>query len=300
MQCYQLINESNKFHINKPPDVDRVYYSELHEWFTRDAFRSFSLKCVLEDQIAYKVGKHEYIVHSDQFLLAIRQPHAQAYFKSSQLVKSICVDISDSTVSQVFTLLTERTATPDFDNYLAGYFKYPEFDEHISFVQNSPAGTLLEQLIRQIRNNKFGVSISSEWMYGLVEGIVHQEFPRFVSLRKLNRVRMATRKEIYRRLTIGKEYLDAYFMTIERIKEAAQASLMSEYHFIRCFQQVYLCSPYQYVLNKKLEYAFSLLQAGELKVGVIAQTIGFGDVSAFSKAFRRKYGYPPSRVSLSR
>ena len=50
----ERITESNKNSLNKPSDTDKIYYSELKEWYTTNAFRSFSLKYVLEECIYYK------------------------------------------------------------------------------------------------------------------------------------------------------------------------------------------------------------------------------------------------------
>ena len=68
--------------LNKTSDADIVYYSELNEWFTRNAFRSFSLKYVIDRCIWYKVGNKEHAVPGGNFLLACKQPGVNAYFDS--------------------------------------------------------------------------------------------------------------------------------------------------------------------------------------------------------------------------
>src|SRR5882672_8515365 len=117
---FNTITEANKLTLNKPVDTDMVYYSELNEWFTHNAFRNFSLKYVVDRCIYYKVGNKEYSVNSGNFLLACKQPAVNAYFDSKQMVKSICIDISPATVAEAFTILTAQDNN-DFDNYMAGY-----------------------------------------------------------------------------------------------------------------------------------------------------------------------------------
>jgi len=69
MSYVHFINESNKLSLNKPANADRVYYSELLEWFTNNAFRSFSIKFVVQGTIYYRCQYKEHKVQQDQFLL---------------------------------------------------------------------------------------------------------------------------------------------------------------------------------------------------------------------------------------
>ena len=84
---FHTITEENKLTLNKPSDSDVVYYSELNEWFTRNAFRSFSLKYVIDRCIYYKVGNKEHAVNAGNFLLACKQPDVNAYFDSKACCK---------------------------------------------------------------------------------------------------------------------------------------------------------------------------------------------------------------------
>src|SRR5262245_9259152 len=130
------ISEDNKLSLNKPPDCDVVYYSELNEWFTTNAFRNFSLKYVVDRCIHYKVGRHEYSVNGGSFLLACKQPYVKAFFDSLNTVKSICIDIRPDTMAQALTVISAEKDY-DFDNYLANYFRQPHFFETVSPLTSS-------------------------------------------------------------------------------------------------------------------------------------------------------------------
>src|SRR5215510_11728261 len=142
---FHTITESNKLTLNKPSDSDVVYYSELNDWFTQNAFRSFSLKYVVDRCIYYKVGNKEHAVNQGSFLLACKQPDVSAYFDSKNIVKSICIDVCPATVAEAFTVLTARD-DHDFDNYLAGYFRTPEFFEAVCPVSTAQFGNKLNEL----------------------------------------------------------------------------------------------------------------------------------------------------------
>src|SRR6202008_5035599 len=161
------ITEKNKLTLNKPVDSDVVYYSELNEWFTANAFRSFSLKYVVDKCIYYKVGNKEHEVRGGNFLLACRQTYVKAYFESKEFVKSICIDVCSATVAEAFTIMSAKEDL-DFDNYLAKYFCYPEFFESVCPVGSSQFKKKLDSLVNMIHAHETE-QINKEWFLDLTE-----------------------------------------------------------------------------------------------------------------------------------
>jgi AraC-like DNA-binding protein len=294
---FQAINENNKLSLNKPADSDVVYYSELNTWFTTNAFRSFSLKYVIDRCIHYKVGAKQYSVDGGNFLLACKQPHVNAYFESPQTVRSICIDICPSTVAEAYTVLTAQ-GNPDFDNYLTGYFKTPDFFEVVCPVQGAPFGQKLNELANWVVNGRATDAIDKEWFLDLVEKIIYHEYGNYLALNGLHSARLETRKEILRRLNTGRQYINDLFLQIGEIKEVAAACNMSEFHFFRSFKQAFGITPYQYILQKRLDLSKELIQEGEMSVTTIATHCNFPDVFTFSKAFKRQFGVAPTKMKF--
>lgn len=290
---FQTITEQNKLTLNKPLDSDVVYYSELNEWYTRNAFRSFSLKYVIDRCIWYKVGNKEHAVNKDNFLLACKQPDVTAYFDSRTAVKSICIDICPATVAEAFTVLTAQD-NHQFDNYLAGYFKTPEFFEAVCPINGSQFNNKLNDLVAFILKGEAQDHIDKEWFLDLVEKIIFHEYGNYLALNGIQSVRLETRKEIFRRLKTARQYMDDEFLNIEEINQVAKICHMSEFHFFRSFRQAFKCTPWQYILNKRMELAKQLLQAGHLSITQVAIDCNFPDVYTFSKAFKKHFNITPS------
>lgn len=78
------------------------------------------------------------------------------------------------------------------------------------------------------------------------------------------------------------------------ISELAQLTNLSLATFNRKFKEIFGNSPANYIKNKKLEKAKSLLVKSHLNVTEICYDVGFNDLSSFSKAFTRKYQCSPS------
>ena len=290
---FHTITEENKLTLNKASDLDVVYYSELNNWFTRNAIRSFSLKYVVDRCIYYKVGNKEHAVSAGNFLLACKQPNVNAYFESKQVVKSVCIDICPATVAEAFTVLSAQQ-DHNFDNYLAGYFKTPEFFETVCPAGAAPFGRKLEDLAAAIADGHAIQHVNKEWFLDLVEKIIFHEYGNYLALNGIRSVKSETRKEILRRLKMAKKYMDDEFLGIDEISQVASICNMSEFHFFRSFRQAFAITPYQYLLHKRLELAKDLLQKGELSVTQIAGYCNFPDVFTFSKAFKRQFNNTPS------
>ena len=91
-------------------------------------------------------------------------------------------------------------------------------------------------------------------------------------------------------------YIDANFydpeMDVERICAFA---FVSESSLQRSFLRYVGMSPKQYLIQLRMSRALELLTGNELSVKEISFACGFKDEKYFSRAFRKKYGYSPSR-----
>lgn len=286
---FERITEKNKNSLNKPSATDKIYYSELQEWYTTNAFRSFSLKYVIEECIYYKKDQKEYAVKANTYMTTCKYDQVQAY--NYKPIKSICIDICPKTMAETFTILTARNE--DLDAYLHNYFTYPEFLESIHPVHETSVGDKLLQLNDRIQS---GASIhpNKEWFLDLSERIIYQEYGNYLALKELKLAKPSTRREVLQRLQQAKEYIDINFLQIKEIREVASHCRMSEYYFFRRFKEVYKRTPYQYITEKKMHFAKHLLKQSKHSVSEIAFYCNFPDVFSFSKAFKKFYGIPPS------
>ncbi len=291
MHYFEKITESNKLKLNKPLDTDMVYYSELNEWYTTNAFRSLSIKYVIDQRIYYRKGKEEYAVSNDHYMLAGKHSDVKAFFESVKPVKSICIDICPSSFAEAFTVLTSRG--DDLDDFLSGYFKNPEFFENVNFIDRSPLSKKLQVLSDQIRYHG-APDINREWFLDLVEQIIYKEYGNFLHLKNLQSAKLSTRKEIMKRLELAKNFMDDEFLAIEDIRSVAISCSMSEYHFFRCFRQAYGQTPLQYLMALKMAYAKNLLLQSSQSLAQVAYQCNYPDAFTFSKAFKRFYGLAPA------
>lgn len=80
------------------------------------------------------------------------------------------------------------------------------------------------------------------------------------------------------------------------IKELADLLFMSEKYFITYFKKTIGVTPYSYILSIKMKKAYEYIEVQGYTVKQTAALLGYTDQYTFSKAFKRFYGFSPSRV----
>ncbi|MEO1216799.1 MAG: AraC family transcriptional regulator [Bacteroidota bacterium] len=78
------------------------------------------------------------------------------------------------------------------------------------------------------------------------------------------------------------------------LEDYAMLLNMSLSTFKRKFKELYNTSPGQYILTKRLERAAQLLGSSNQRISDICYDCGFSDLSNFSKAFSKRYGFSPT------
>lgn len=113
--------------------------------------------------------------------------------------------------------------------------------------------------------------------------------------KKLPVVRISTRAELYRRLCIARDYLDAHTSQTIHLEEVARQASLSIHHFKRSFTLAFGISPHQYHVNKRLEKARHLLADKKYSSAEICQLAGFQNTSSFIRLFKQRFGYTPGK-----
>jgi len=99
-----------------------------------------------------------------------------------------------------------------------------------------------------------------------------------------------------RKIKKAKELLFESFSNPPTITELAKAIGLNEFQLKVGFKEIYGNSPYQYLLDHKLEIARQLLTQDKLQVGEVADRIGYANTSHFIAAFKRKFGLTPKKM----
>lgn len=115
----------------------------------------------------------------------------------------------------------------------------------------------------------------------------------FRRMRRIKSKKISTKKELYRRVLTGRDYIAQNLQKQVHMEEAARAASLSPFHFHRTFTDVFGLSPARFARQLKIERARRLLNGGQYKIKEVAAQLGYADGFSFSKAFKRETGMAP-------
>lgn len=90
-------------------------------------------------------------------------------------------------------------------------------------------------------------------------------------------------------------HVEDHFADLISLEDLAEQAAMSKCHFLRTFRSLIGRSPYQYLINLRLQRSAHLLVNSVDSVVDVATNCGFGDLSTLGSQFRRQFGESPSR-----
>lgn len=79
-----------------------------------------------------------------------------------------------------------------------------------------------------------------------------------------------------------------------KLSDIAHYTGLNEFKLKQGFRQLYDTTPFEYLLDCRMQEARSLLQNGTMSLGQIALAVGYTNVSGFTVAFKKKMGYAPA------
>lgn len=291
---YLFISDTHRPKIAIPRNVNVVNYSLFTHLHCNIPFNRFSIKYVAKGSEVYTVNGNKYNIGSGEYLLANRFAEGAIEIESTTPVSGICIDILPEIISDVVaSYRAPDAAVPDHE--LDVFFNSDRFPENRYRSGSTAVGRMLDALDVELRDNPVRrYTFTHEFYYSLAEKLVEDHIPVYKQLQNLSEHKLTTSKELLRKVYQGKHLIDEFYKTGLEMADVARNCCMSEYHYYRVFKKVMGISPYQYLIRKRLEYAHEKLRDKGVSVSQIADEVGFSDLAAFSKAFKKQFGLAPS------
>jgi AraC family transcriptional regulator len=249
-----------------------------------------SIKTFFGGSARYQSGRGFHSVDESSYLVL---NHGQSYainIDSPRPVESFCIFFPPGFLSQILqslSLCARRLLDHPADdtpqhlclfekNYAHDQILSPALFRLRSRYQTLEGGGLLEQF------------------HDLAERLlsVHNRVLR--ETERLNSVRPATRHELYRRVSLARDYLHAMFAEPITLAHLARIACLSQNHLLRTFRQIYGETPHQFLVRRRLTEARRLLAHTQTPVTQVCMAVGFESLGSFSTLFRRRSGLSPA------
>jgi AraC-like DNA-binding protein len=115
-------------------------------------------------------------------------------------------------------------------------------------------------------------------------------------LERLSSLKRSTRIETLQRIERARTFIHDRRDAPLTLDAIASEAALSRFHLSRSFAEVHGLPPLAYHRRLRLEGAARLLRDGAASPTELSERLGYGSLSAFTRAFRQAYGVPPSRA----
>lgn len=157
---------------------------------------------------------------------------------------------------------------------------------------------------------RIGMSMLSEMESGGLGGELYAESLANVLalhvLRSHSSLGRASRRKVggevgFSKRSLGRatDYVNDNLSQKLSLEEIAGAARMSPYHFARSFKAATGLSPHQYVIQRRVERAKTLLADSDLTIAEVAAVVGFASQSHLASHLRRLLGVSPKAFRRS-
>lgn len=250
---------------------------------------SLSFKYAILGESRYKLKDRYLLTESNNYIMLNQHQPYEIFVESKLITETFCVFFGQPLAADVLASL-KSNQTQLLDDFS------PTADGPLFFERTHPISTgILNNLtyIRSLLKSKANAEIINEGLYKFFHLLVAEEYGPSNEIDNLKSIKKSTRLELFKRLTIAKDYAQSMHGEKVTLENLAQVSCLSANHLLRSFRQLYGCSPIQYLTRVRLEKACKLLKLSKLSVQEICTEVGFDSVGSFANLFKKATGSSP-------
>jgi AraC family transcriptional regulator len=241
------------------------------------------------------VGKELVRVNTDYFFLSNQhQPYTLEI--ENTYTETFNIHLSEKLVSDVFTGLVHSSEKLT-DNPTSDIQTPVEFYNRL-YPKDALFRSLVEKLYVHSKLGRQHILQQEELLTELLMYLLHLHRHIEKQANKLAVVKKSTQVEIYKRLCLSLNYLHSCYTQEISLDELAAIACLSKFHFLRMFRTVFRLSPYQYLLNLRLEKARELLTQSSIPITQISIVLGFQNSTSFSRLFHQRYRSSPMQFRM--
>jgi len=266
--------------------------SKLLEETTEHVSR-LSIRCTTSGEQHYKIGGNDHLLTKNNYLLINRGQSYKTSFESATEQEMELVAFQPGFAEELYYSLN-RSAGALLDD------PYNSWNQQVTFFEHTydmdPTIKIIFDRLRNITllDDAVKREMDLESIYtALLTRMLETQHNIRTEIEKLSSAKLSTRKELYRRLNIARDYMEAHMDDKLSLEDISRISCLSVHHFRREFKSLFGCSPHTFLLNKRINRARYLLGNEHLNLNDVALACGFESTSSFIRVFRQYTGNTP-------
>jgi AraC family transcriptional regulator len=281
-------NESLHFSRFKKHNV--IFNTVSSYSYCDDHVGCLSLKTILKGEEWYGIDKRRLAIRPGHFLILNNDQHYSCNIDTHEPVEGVSIFFKQSFAAAVFRDILQQE-TELLDNPFFNTTAQPEFFQTLQ-VMEPELQLRLAGLLADLKVQGYHAG-TDEYLVFFLQYLIRTLQSTSKKLSEVSAVKPSSKIEIYKRLCIAKDMLHSSFMEKPDLEKLSTTACLSVPQLIRQFKSVFKTTPYQYLIQIRLEHASALLKNSDKPVQVISWECGFENVSAFCRAFKSVYGVQP-------
>lgn len=234
---------------------------------------------------------NRYAVDDDTYLIFNEGREFTAYVESQTPVSCYTLNYDPACISEIAASLMEG-----HDKLLDN--PTPALERPLNFIETSyPYNPEMARLLKILENRAEECSQDYHWFdeqfRTILERLIHTHNTLRVRWEGLSEARFATRLELFQRLNLARDFIEASLSDDIHLDQIANVACMSPHHFLRCFKEAFGETPHRYLTRRRLERAKRLLEQTEMPITEVCFAIGFSSLGSFSWLFHKSVGLSP-------
>ncbi|MEM9919770.1 MAG: AraC family transcriptional regulator [Bacteroidota bacterium] len=265
-----------------------IVRSSLKQFEGKTNRSGLSIKMPLHGEEHYTVDEESFRLKEGQFLLVNKGQDVRCRIDSTTHVKGVCLYLDhDNFIDALNGLTSDSPLDPNPSELIP---------EVIPDAYELTDGPLCKALIRlgAIRQQQ---DLTEEDYYALTIQLAEHQLHQHKMMSRLEANSYKTKKELLRRLKRARNYIYDNFDKDLQLEDISRTAYLSKYHLLRSYKMVFKSTPYQSLLQRRIEVATQLLSKG-CPIQDVADYCGFNSRRSFSRAFKRLTGQTPTAFQL--
>lgn len=244
-----------------------------------------SIKTVLEGEEWYGVNGRMLAVRPGQFLVLNNHQEYSCRINGR----------SARTLSIFFKTDLANSILQDL---IANDRKTPEFIQTIRDI-DPVLQSQLSALTASLNTNGYVADSVEELLIPLLTSLITTHQSDLLASTKVGGIKASTKKEIFKRICIARDVLHSFYADNIDLQTVSNMSTLSVPQLVRQFKEVFGTTPHRYLIDIRLQRAVDLLKSTNETITDVAWKCGFGNTSAFCRAFKTKYKTSPLTLRWS-
>lgn len=255
-----------------------------------------SVKCAFGGDEYYQSGGRFYAVNDSNYLIFNEGKTYSSYIYADKPVESFTVNFSSFLEGTVVTgLFASAADLLDDPEYRSS--KKVEFTEKL-YTHDDNVSPILTRLYQLSLAAKPDNNTITEMYYALLERMLLGQAAVNKDIKKVQAAKASTKAELYKRLHYAKDLIDSCYVSNITLEQLAAVACLNSAYFLRQFKKYFNVTPYQYLIQKRLAAAKSLLETSGSTVIDICYAVGYEDPVSFTKLFKQYFQLTPEKYRV--